>query len=53
MASIYKTAMRIYEETKDLDYMEYEENYEQDIAYIVSLIESIGVRDAIAVLKNM
>jgi hypothetical protein len=42
MGNIYKTAMSIYEESKDMDFMDYEETQEQDISYIISLLNTIG-----------
>jgi len=42
MADIYKQALEIYEEVKDLDFTDYEDAKEEDLTYIVNSILKIG-----------
>lgn len=46
-------ALVLYKEFMDMDYMDYSEHFEADLAFISALIESIGVNDTRKVLKQM
>lgn len=47
------SAYEIYDLCKDMDFMDYEETYESDIAFIQALIDAIGDKDALSVLREM
>ena len=42
MSDIYKQALEIYEEVKDLDFTDYEDTKETDLSYIVNMILKVG-----------
>ena len=42
MANIYKQALDIYYQCIDMDYIDYEETLEKDLAHIVTLIMKQG-----------
>ena len=44
---------QLYYECMDLDFMDYADTYEADIAFIDALIEAVGVTTARAVLREM
>ena len=46
-------AEELYFEMVDMDFMDYAEDYERDIAFIGALVEAIGKDDARAVLRDM
>ena len=48
----YKKALSIYEELKDMDFMDYAETYEQDISFIMALIDNIGESATKTLLKT-
>jgi len=48
-----KKAILIYEMFKDLDFQDYTESREADLAFIKSLLDTIGERDTIATLEAM
>ena len=39
-------ALQIYEELKDLDYLDYMDTYESDLQFIKTLIDEIGAKAA-------
>ena len=39
-------AMQIYEELKDMDYLDYMDTYESDLQFIKTLIDEIGAKAA-------
>jgi hypothetical protein len=47
---VYEKAMNIYEEIKDMDYMDYAENYDSDIDYIAGMIMKKGYSKTLAIL---
>ena len=42
MADIYKQALEIYEEIKDMDFQDYEEVKEPDLTCIINMILKVG-----------
>lgn len=44
------TAYEIYEELKDMDFMDYEDTYDDDIEYIAGMIARVGVEKTLAIL---
>lgn len=42
MSEIYRQALSIYEEIKDIDYLDYEEHKETDLNYIINMILKVG-----------
>jgi len=53
MSEIYKQAMDIYEQVKDLDFTDYEDTKEQDITYIVNSILKIGYNQTLIRLMSL
>lgn len=47
------SAYDIYELCKDMDFCDYAENYESDIAFISALLQEIGTENTLAVLREM
>jgi len=43
-------AYEIYENLKDMDYMDYEDTKESDIEYIAGMIARVGVEKTLAIL---
>ena len=46
------TAQQIYDELKDMDYLDYSEQYESDIAFIQSVIDQHGATAALDKLMD-
>ena len=44
------TAYEVYEELKDMDFMDYEDTYDEDIEYIAAMIARVGVEKTLAIL---
>ena len=38
----YKTALKIYNDLCDMDFNDYQDSREQDIQYIINLLQTIG-----------
>ena len=47
------SAYEIYALCRDMDFMDYEETFDNDIAFIQALIDAIGDKDALSVLREM
>jgi tetrahydromethanopterin S-methyltransferase subunit F len=43
-------AYEIYENLKDMDFMDYEDTYNEDIEYIAGMIARVGVEKTLAIL---
>lgn len=48
-----KNAIIIYNEFKDMDYFDYAESYENDLQFIQSLIDEIGISDTRKYLRQL
>lgn len=44
------TAYEVYEELKDMDFLDYEDTKESDIEYIAAMIARVGVEKTLAIL---
>ena len=51
--SIYQQALSIYEDTKDMDFMDYSESRDADISFIASLLTEIGEDATKSILATM
>ena len=47
------SAYEIYDLFCDMDFMDYEETRESDVLFIQTLLDTIGERDTISVLREM
>lgn len=49
----YKLAVSIYDDYKDMDFMDYDDTKEESISFIASMLDEIGENDTRAMLNNL
>lgn len=49
----YKLAVSIYDDYKDMDFMDYDDTREESISFIASMLDEIGESDTRAMLNNL